>query len=77
MTFAVALASFGRETAAHPMLVPLGVFAGSAGWYGGLSLVAQALRERVRDRMDRVGMASALFLAACALLSAILAVRAW
>lgn len=76
VTFAVALASFGGDAARSPMWVPAGVLVGSGGWYAALSVVAHLFRERVRARMDRVGVASAIFLAGCALFSAILAVRA-
>lgn len=75
VTFAVALASFGREAAAEPIGVPLGVLVGSGGWYAALSLVARFFRERVRTRMDRVGAASAVFLAGCGVLSLVLALR--
>lgn len=79
VTFAVALASFGRaslDAARSPMWVPAGVLFGSAGWYAALSVVAHLFRERVRSRMDRVGVASAIFLFGCALFSAVLAFRA-
>ncbi len=76
VTFAVALASFGGTAMATPAWVPLGVLVGSGGWYAALSVLAHALRERVRERMDRVGVASALFLAGCAAFSIVLAVRA-
>lgn len=76
VTFAVALASFGAGVTATPTWVPVGVLVGSGGWYAALSLGAHVLRERVRTRMDRVGAASALFLAGCALFSIVLAARA-
>lgn len=81
VTFAVALASFGGEAARSPMWVPAGVLAGSAGWYGAVSVVAHIFRERAVTergavRMDRVGVASAIFLFGCAAFSVFLAVRA-
>ncbi|CAN5765788.1 LysE family transporter [soil metagenome] len=75
ITFAVALASFGGTVAEHPKLVPLGVLLGSGGWYGALSGSSYLLRERVRGRMELVGTVSAVFLAACGVLSALLAAR--
>lgn len=76
VTFAVALASFGEAAVRSPIVVPVGVLLGSGGWYAALSIVAHVFRERVRARMDRVGVASAIFLAACAVFSAVMAARA-
>ncbi len=80
VTFAVALATFGGDVIASSerAWVPLGVLAGSAGWYAGITGAAAIARRKLGDRaLVHVGTASALFLAACAIFSAVLAVRSF
>jgi threonine/homoserine/homoserine lactone efflux protein len=77
VTFAVALATFGGDVIGtrDRAWVPLGVLAGSAGWYAGLTCAAWIARERLGARaLAHVGTASAIFLAGCALFSAVLAI---
>lgn len=77
VTFAVALATFGGDVIASRdrAWVPLGVLVGSAGWYAGLVCAAWLARERLGARaLAHVGTASAIFLAGCALFSAVLAI---
>lgn len=79
VTFAVALVTFGADVIrsgdrVDHICIPLGVLVGSAGWYAGLTCAAWIARERLGARaLAHVGTASAIFLAGCALFSAVLA----